>query len=236
MFKAIVGLSFLVAVFFAPALAEDSKLTRTIQVNGHGEVRVVPDMAVVTMGVVTSAPDSKSALAANTKAMSNLMAQLKAANVADKDIQTSNFAVQPQMDYSQKDGKAPKVLGYEVSNTVTVSLRKVESIGDVLDKVVAAGSNQINGISFTVVDPQAATDEARKAAMADAQRKATLLSTAGGVKLGPITSITEGGAIQPQPVIMMRSRAMAADAASPVPVAQGEQVISADVNVVWALE
>jgi uncharacterized protein YggE len=164
------------------------------------------------------------------------MAQLKAANVAEKDVQTSNFSVQPIYDYgNNSNNQPPKVSGYQVSNTVIVTLRKIDSVGDVLDKLVSAGSNQINGVSFSIANPQAALDDARKAAVADALRKANVLTSAAGVKLGAITSISEGGEAPPQPVVMMRAKTMAADAA-PVPVAQGEQTVGADVNVVWTIE
>ncbi len=219
----------------APSWADDAKLVRTLQINGHGEVHQAPDLAIVTTGVVTSAVDAKSALAANTKSMTALFAVLKSVDIADKDVQTSNFSVQPQYDYSKNNGQPPKVVGYQVSNNVTVTVRKVDALGDVLDKLVSSGSNQVSGISFSIADPQAALDAARKAAMADALRKANVLSSAAGVKLGAVASISEGGESMPQPVVMMRAKAMSPDAA-PVPIAQGEQLIGADVNVVWSIE
>lgn len=235
MLKTIVAFVLLAVLAVLPARAEEAKPMRSIQISGHGEVRQAPDLAIVTTGVVTSAADAKSALASNTTAMTALFAQLKASNVADKDVQTSNFSVQPQYDYGQNNNQPPKITGYQVSNTVTVTLRKLDSVGDVLDKLVSSGSNQVGGISFSIADPQAALDEARKAAMADALRKANVITGAAGVKLGVIMSLTEGGDNAPPPVIMMRAKAMAAEAA-PVPVAQGEQVIGADVNVVWTIE
>lgn len=235
MLKTIVAFVLLAALAVSPARAEEAKPMRTIQISGHGEVRQAPDLAIVTTGVVTSAVDAKSALAANTTSMTALFAQLKASNVVEKDVQTSNFSVQPQYDYGQNNGQAPKITGYQVSNTVTVTLRKLDSVGDVLDKLVTSGSNQVNGVSFSIADPQAALDEARKAAVADALRKANVLSGAAGVKLGSIVSLTEGSNNVQPPVVMMRAKAMAADA-GPVPVAEGEQTVGADVNVVWMIE
>lgn len=235
MLKTIIAFAVLAWLAASPVLAEEAKPMRTIQITGHGEVNQAPDLAIVTTGVVTAAADAKAALAANTKAMTALLSELKAAAVADKDVQTSNFSVQPQYDYGQNNNQPPKITGYQVSNTVTVTLRKLGSVGDVLDKLVSSGSNQVSGISFSIADPQAAQDEARKAAMADAVRKANVITSAAGVKLGMITSLSEGGDTAPQPVVMMRAKTMAADAA-PVPVAQGEQVIGADVNVVWTIE
>ena len=235
MLKIIAALA-LISALAAPAWAEDSKVTRTIQLSGHGEVRQAPDLAVISTGVLTSAPDAKAALAANTKAMSTLLATIKTAGVEDKDVQTSNFSVQPQYDYGQNNnGQPPKLTGYQVSNMVTVTLRKIDSVGDVLDKMVSAGSNQVSGISFSIADPQGALDEARKAAMADALHKATVLSAAAGVKLGSIVSLSEGGGTVQPPIVMMRAKTAAMDAA-PVPMAEGEQIVGADINVVWTIE
>lgn len=235
MLKTIAAL-FIVSALAAPAWAEDSKMVRTIQLAGHGEVRQAPDLAVVSTGVLTSAADAKAALAANTKAMSALLATIKTAGVEDKDVQTSNFSVQPQYDYGQNNnGQPPKLTGYQVSNMVTVTLRKIDSVGDVLDKMVSAGSNQVSGISFSIADPQAALDEARKAAMADALHKANVLSAAAGVKLGSIVSLSEGGGTVQPPIVMMRAKAAPMDAA-PVPMAEGEQIVGADINVIWTIE
>jgi uncharacterized protein len=223
------------AATFNPAFAEDIKLIRSISLNGHGEVRVAPDLAIVTMGVMSSAVTAQEALAANTKAMTELMAALKAANIEPKDIQTSNFSVNPRYDYGQNNGQPAKLTGYDVANNVTVTLRKIDSMGDLLDKAVSAGSNQINGVSFSVANPQDAMDEARKDAVKDAKRKADLYAAATSTTIGNLISLSEGVSTEPQPM-MMRGKMMAASSdSSPVPIAQGEQVISVDVNVAWEI-
>jgi uncharacterized protein YggE len=231
-------LSFAAAAFAAmltaamPAHAEESRMPRLISLSGHGEVRRVPDLATVTTGVLSQAATAAEALAANTKAMNALFAALKDAGIENKDVQTSNFMVQPR--YNFQDGKAPELVGYDVSNNVTVRVRKIAELGAILDKVVQAGSNQINGIGFEVSEPEAALDEARKLATVDATRKAKLYAEAMGVTLGPVTSISEGGGYQP-PMPMARAGAMMADAAAPVPVAAGEQALSIDVNITWEI-
>lgn len=217
-----------------PAFAEDNKLIRTISLTGHGEVRVAPDLAIVTMGVLSSTTTAQDALAANTKAMTDLMAALKAADIEAKDIQTSNFSVNPRYDYGQNNGQPPKLTGYDVSNNVAVIVHKIGSIGDLLDKAVTSGSNQINGISFSIANPQAAMDEARKKAVTDAKRKAELYVAATSVTLGNVISLSEGGDNY-QPPMPMQSKMMAADS-SPVPIAQGEQVISVDINISWEIK
>lgn len=229
--------SALAALLFAasPSLADEVKMPRTISLSGHGEVKAAPDMAIVTTGVSTQAATAADALAANTTAMTALFAALKAAGIAEKDMQTSNFMIQPRYDYN--DGKQPPLLvGYDVSNNVTVTVRQVDGLGALLDTVVKAGSNQINGISFDVSKPTEALDEARRLAAADATRKAKLYAETMGVTLGPVLSISEGVSYQP-PVPMLRTAAAPmADAARPVPVAAGEQTLAMDVNITWEIQ
>jgi uncharacterized protein YggE len=217
-----------------PAWADEMKMQRTIALTGHGEVRQAPDLATVTAGVVSQAATAKDALAANTADMERVMAALKAAGIAEKDIQTSNFTVQPRYDYS-KDGRAPSLAGYDVSNTVSVTLRQLDMLGTVLDQLVQSGANQINGVSFGIDKPDEALDEARKQALADARHKAEIYAAAGGVSIGKLITIVEGGGYTP-PAPVMRARVMALDQAAPVPIAAGEQVLAIDVNVTWELE
>lgn len=225
------------AVFLAaasPSFADEVKMPRTISLSGHGEVKSAPDLAVVTTGVMTQGVTAADALAANTTAMTSLFAALKEAGIAEKDMQTSNFMIQPRYDYN--DGKQPPVLlGYDVSNNVTVIVRKLDGLGALLDKVVQAGSNQINGIAFDVSKPTEALDEARKLATADATRKAKLYADAMGVKLGPVLAINEAS-YQPPPQMLRTSAAPMAEGARPVPVAAGELTLAVDVSINWEIQ
>ena len=235
MFRSLLAASAMTAAvaLTSPALAGEHAMPRTISLSGHGEVRLAPDTAIVNLGVASQAPAAKDALAANTAAMQAVFAALKAAGIEDKDVQTSNFMVQPRYNFNN-EGKAPTLIGYEVSNSVTVTVRKLDTLGGVLDAVVQAGSNQINGIQFDMSKPDAALDEARKLAVADARRKAEIYAAAASVNLGNILSISEGSfAAPPQP--MMRTT-MKMDAAAPVPIAQGEQTLAVDVNIVWEIK
>ncbi len=235
MFSKIIALSIIVlgGIFLSPAFADDAKLPRTLSLSGHGEVRLAPDMAIVTVGAMSSAATAREALDANTKAMESIIASLTKAKIEMRDIQTSNFGVNPRYDYGQGGNQPPKVLGYDVSNNVNVTIRKLDTLGAVLDAVVSAGSNQINGVMFQLAKPDTATDEARKLAVADARRKANIYAGASGVTLGNIVSISEGGGYQPPSPMFktMRSEAMPAD----VPIAQGEQVIAVDANITWEI-
>ncbi len=217
----------------SPAFAEGGKMPRIISLSGHGEVRATPDLAYVTSGVVTQGATAAEALAANTKAMTDLFAALKDSGIEDRDVQTSNFSVQPRYDFS--NNQAPKMVGYDVSNNVTVTLRKVDTLGALLDRMVQSGSNQISGISFDVSKPDDAMDEARKLATEDATRKAKVYAKAMGIELGNVMQVSEGSAAQP-PMPMVRSTMMKADAAPPVPMAAGEQTLAVDVNVIWEIK
>jgi uncharacterized protein len=229
--------SILLATLLAanPVLADEVKMSRIISLSGHGEVRAVPDMAAISMGIMSSAETARAALDANTKAMTELMANLKAANIEDKDITTANFSVNPRLDYGQNGGQVPKLVGYDVTNQVTVIIQKIDGLGALLDKAVSSGSNQINGISFSVSNPDAAMDEARKLAVKDAMHKAQIYADAASINLGNIMSISEGGGMTEPPVMFNRAKTMAADSA-PVPIAQGSQVISVDVNITWEIK
>jgi uncharacterized protein len=226
----------IVSAFVAtPAFAEGPK--RPLVLSGHGEVKMAPDMAIVELGTLSQAPTAKAALDANTAKMAALIALLKSTGIDDKDMQTSNFSVGPRYENSGVSGQPPKITGYEVSNSVSVIVHKLDGLGAILDKAVAAGSNQINGISFGLTNSQSAQDEARKAAVADALHKAALLTEAAGVKLGALQSMSEQGGMMPMPMAKMASMQVTrmADSA-PVPVAQGQIDVTADVNMVWEME
>ena len=226
-------------ILFSSAEAEDVRKTHFLTLQGHGEVKAKPDMAMVEMGTLSQALTAKAALDANTAKVTALIAMLKASGIEDKDIQTSNFSVGPRYDNGSVSGRSPKFVGYDVTNSVTATVHKLADLGGILDKAVDVGSNQINSIAFGVDEPQALQDEARKSAVADALRRAKLLTEAAGTKLGAIATITEGASYAPMP---MRERGIAMDsmakvaASAPVPMAQGEMTISADVNMVWELE
>jgi uncharacterized protein len=217
-----------------PAAAHDDDARRMITIVGHGEVKLAPDLAIITLGVMNSAATAREALDANNTAMNNVMTALKAAGIAATDIQTSNFSISPRYDYGQDNRQPPKVVAYDVSNTVTITVRKLDTLGAVLDQTVSQGSNQINGIMFSVADPGPAQDEARKLAVDDAKRKAKIFASAAGIGLGDVISLSE--AVGYPPPVPTYRKTMQADAASTVPIAQGEQTVAVDVNIVWEIE
>jgi len=215
-------------------------LAGTITIEGRGEVLAAPDMAQINSGVTTQGASAREALDANTAAMGELIAALKAAGIEARDIQTSGFSVNPNYVYSDERDEngyslPPRINGYQVSNTVTVTVRKLDDLGTILDKSVTIGANTINGVSFSVADPSELYNEARKAAFADARAKAELYADAANVALDEIVSISETqgyNAPQPYPMYARADVAMA----QAVPVEAGEMAFAINVSVQWELD
>jgi uncharacterized protein YggE len=211
----------------APAWAADP---RSISMTGHGEVRAVPDMVQVSAGVTSNATTAAQALAANSSRMKSVFAALEKLGVPEKNIQTTSFFVSPQ--YTNGENNNPRRLtGYQVSNEVSVRLDDVGKLGTALDALVTAGANQMNGISFSIQNTAPVLEKARTQAIADARLRAETYAKAAGVSLGPILSISEGNTEAPRP--MYRMAASMADAR--VPVAAGEQSVTADAMLVWEI-
>lgn len=214
-----------------PALADE---TPTMTLSGQGEVEVIPDMAMVSIGVETEGKTAGEALAANTEQAGAVIATLKEAGIEPRDLQTSNFSIQPvYADRKSYQDGAPRIIGYRVFNQVSARVRALDDLGSILDKVVSTGANRINGVSFGVSEEGEARDLARTRAVEDAARKARLYAEAAGVTLGQILSITEverGGG--PRPMVMMEARA----AAAPVPIEAGSAAILSRVNITWQID
>ena len=224
----------------APAMAQEMKQpVRTITIQGEGSVTAKPDTASVNAGVVTEAETAREALTANTDKMSKVFSAIKSAGIAEDDIRTSNFSVSPVYSHSPRkpDGsqEEPKITGYRAFNNVSVIIRDLTKVGAVLDELVTAGANNVNGVNFYIDDTQALTDKARTQAVEDALRRATLLTQAASANLGKVITISENGGYTPQPVMMMRAEA-ADFGGKAAPVAGGTQEITANVTLVIELE
>lgn len=203
-----------------------------LSVSATAESRRVPDVATISTGVVTQATDANAAMRANAVQMDKVMAAIRAAGIADRDVQTSGINLNPQYRYAEN--QPPAITGYQASNTVNVKVRDLSRLGKVLDAFVASGANQINGPSFEVDNPEQAYDEARLAAVQKAQARARTYADALGLKVRRIVSISEGGASFPRPMLMMR--ATAADAAyKETAVSPGETALSVNIDVVFEL-
>lgn len=211
-------------------MAEDGKMQRSISVSAEGSVLAKPDVARIQSGVVSEAASAREALAANSATMQKLISALKAAGIAAADLQTSSLNVQPRYAHD-RDGKAPRIDGYSVHNDLSVVVRELPRLGEILDQLVTLGANQIGGLHFDVSEADQLRDEARKAAIANARKRAELYAAAAGVALGDVLSISESEA-----VIAPRGPMLARAAMSAVPIEEGSQRIEVRVSVVWALK
>ncbi len=231
-------LGLVLAIFAAPlALRADTGGTsspRVLSVSGEGEMRAAPNAAQLSAGVVTSARTAAAALAENSKAMNAVFGALHEAGIAERSIQTSGFNVSPQYATDKNGAFTARITGYQVSNTVDVTVDDLGKTGPTLDALVASGANSIGEISFTIKDPKPLMAQARTAAVADAIARAQTLAKAAGVTLGPIISITESGGYQP-PRPMYRMAMEAGVAAAPPPIAGGEESVTASVSIIWEI-
>ncbi|WP_046868796.1 SIMPL domain-containing protein [Microvirga massiliensis] len=217
------------ALTASPALSQPTDLPPRITITGTGKVTATPDIASVSIGVVTSAETASEALRANNSAMGETTDMLVRTGVERRDMVTSGFSVQPQ--YDGRSGK-PIQVGFSVTNSLSVRLRDISRVGDVLDAAVKLGSNQIGGIAFDISNKEPFLVKAREAAVADAKQAAQTFARAADLKLVRIISITEsydtGG---PRP---MEMRTMAV--ASSVPIQPGENTVKASVTIAWEIE
>lgn len=205
---------------------------RTISVSGIGEVQAKPDMATITLGVETEASEAAQALNDNSQAMEKLLQVLQEHGLKEKDIQTTNLNVSPR--YDRSDSRTtPKIIGYTVTNQVRVTVRDLDKLGKLLDASVETAANRIHGISFDVSEPDQLLDKARHQAMQHALHKAQQLAKDADVKLGEPLQISESSSNPPRPVYARQS--LAADASKAVPISRGQQTITANVSVVFAI-
>lgn len=203
-----------------------------LSVSAQADASRAPDVATVSTGVVTQAADANAALRANAVAMEKVIATIKAAGVADRDVQTSGIGVNPQFKYA--DNQPPVITGYQASNTVNVKVRDIAKVGTVLDALVASGANQINGPTFEIDQPEPVYDEARRAALAKAQARAAMYAKTLGLQVKRIVSISEGGGfVRPQP--LMKAMAMDRAQSPETSVSPGETTLSATLDVVFEL-
>jgi uncharacterized protein YggE len=215
-----------------------------LSVSAEGQSRRSPDLALFSAGVVTQADTAAEALAANSRRMERVVAALKQAGIADRDIQTSAISLQPRYTNPEPprpyDGvqkpEAPRIVGYEAHNNVQVRVRRLDRMGRIIDTLVSEGANQVNGPSFTLDEPSAALDEARTEAVANARKRAELYASAAGMRVERILTISEGGGYYPmQEVFAVGRGAMAPPPPPPTPVAPGELTLGVSVSVQFEL-
>lgn len=229
--------SALMAALFAaslalPVQAQAQEPLRQISVSGEGSVEVEPDMATITLGVTQQAKEAGAAMQATSDAVSQVLARLETAGIAQRDLQTRQLTLSTVWSQPRGEDQERQITGFVASNTVLVRVRDMDALGGILDAVISEGANNFSGLRFGVQNPDPLQDEARKRAVADAMARARLLAEAAGVTLGPVLTINDQGGSQPMPMAEMSTMRLAS---AKVPVAAGEISVSASVSMVFAI-
>lgn len=220
------------ALLSAGTVSADDTPPRMISVTGSGSVQAAPDMANITIGVSTVAPTARAALDTNNAQTTKMFTFLRSAGIANKDMQSTNLSVSPQYrNFRPNENRQPEIIGYMVNNSVRVAVRKLSSFGEVLDGVVTAGANNINGIRFDISERKTLTRNAMANAVKDGIAQARNIAAAAGLELGPILSISQSGGFRPPQQFLARSMA-----AESVPIAAGELSVGASASMVFAIE
>ena len=203
-----------------------------LDISASGEVTRVPDLAIISAGVVTRSAGASGAIQQAAARMARVREALRQAGIADRDIQTSNISLNPE--YTYANNQPPKLNGYTASNQVSVRFRDIASAGAILDALVKEGANQINGPNLTIDKPEAALDEARAKAVATGRARAELYARALGMRIVRVVSISESGGYSPPPPmpVMMVERAQAADSK----IDPGEQKLQVNLAMTFELQ
>jgi uncharacterized protein YggE len=228
------------AALSTPAAAQQApSITQTIagtrlDITATGEVTRVPDVAIITAGVVTRSATASGAIQDAANRMQRVLAALKSAGVEDRDIQTSSVNLNPE--YRYPENQSPQLTGYSATNQLTIRFRDIRNSGKILDALVGQGANQINGPTLTIDKPEAALDEARAKAIAEARSRAELYARSLGMRVARVVSVSEGGGSFPVPPPMpMYARAEAAQAAD-TKIVPGEQKLQVSLAVTFELQ
>jgi uncharacterized protein len=236
--RKILPLAFAAALMLPLAANAQEAMQQTprIVVAGEGEAAVAPDMAWLNLSVTREAKTARAALDDANEAIAGVIAALKQAGVEDRDLQTSGLSIQPRYVYPQSndDNREPRIVGYQVTNSLTVRVRDLARLGEVIDRAVTLGVNQGGGITFDNDDPSEAMTEARRRAVADAVAKARTLAEAAQVDLGRVVEISESAPAEP-PIPMPKMMRMEAAQDAAVPIEAGENTYRVRVRVTFEI-
>jgi uncharacterized protein len=204
-----------------------------LEVSATGEATRVPDLAIISAGVVTRQTTATAAIQENAARMERVLSALRRAGIGERDVQTSSINLNPE--YRYQENRAPQLVGYTASNQVSIRFRDIRNTGKILDALVAEGANQINGPTLTIDKPEAALDEARLKALANGRARADVYARALGRRVARIVSISESGGSYPVPPpmpMMMEARAQNADSK----ILPGEQKLQVTLSIVFDLQ
>jgi hypothetical protein len=223
----------------APATAQQSAIAQSISgtrldISATGEATRVPDVAIISAGVVTKATTARAALSQNATQMERVRAALKRAGIADRDIQTSTINLNPEYRYA--DNQPPTLTGYSATNQLNIRFRDIAKSGDILDALVAQGANSISGPNLTIDKPDEATDEARTKALGVGRARAEQYARALGMRVVRLVSVSEsGGGYAPPPPMPMAVMAQARER-DYTKIDPGEQKLSVTLGMVFELQ
>ena len=203
----------------------------TLQVSAYGEIELPPDMATLVLGEETTGPTAAAAARSNAELMTRVIAAIKAADVPERDIQTSQLSLAPQ--YAYEANQPPRLTGYQASNQVRVAVHDLARLGRVVDAVVGAGATNVGQIEFGLANPVAAENSARVAAVKALEDKAGLYAQATGYRIGRLVNLSEGGT--ERPVMPMPMMALAAKAQAATPIATGQIKVRVDITGMFEL-
>lgn len=217
-----------------PVVADTMFRATTLSVSAYGETEVAPNKATISLGVQTDAPTAQAAIAANAQKMSRVIAALKKGGLQDREIQTSNLSLSPQ--YVYQENLPPRLTGYQASNQVTITVRELSRLGQIVDATVNAGADTVGGISFGVEDQTQAENDARLEAVRALQAKADVYARATGYRVARLVTLNEGSSYAaPPPVPPMMMRAEAAKYDSVTQISPGEVKVRVDVSATYEL-
>lgn len=235
----LVAAGLLVASTLSVHAAEPPPLP-VVEVTGVGEARAAPDMAVIDLTVAREADTAREATSAANEAMTAVLARLRDMGIAERDLQTRRFAIEPRIEYPKQapeEPRAPRVVGYTARNALTVRVRELSMVGQVIDQAITLGVNQGGDVRFVNENPAAVLREARAAAMTDARDRATTLVEAIGARLGPVQHIAEHQERpMPRPLAATRMMEASDSGEAGVPLASGENTYTVTVQARWAIE
>jgi uncharacterized protein YggE len=230
-FAAVLSTTALTAASPALAQSDPAFAATTLNLTAYGEAKADPDMATITLGVETNGATAADAMQANAAQMAKVVAALKRAGIADRDLQTANLSLNPQYVYEQN--QPPKLTGYQASNQMMVTVKDLSKLGAVVDASVSAGATNVGQIAFGLSNPVAAENTARVAAVKALQDKASLYANFTGYRIGRLVNLSEGGGYTVEPPRPMMAAAF--KAAAPTPVEAGTVKVRVDISGMFEL-
>lgn len=207
--------------------------TDTFTVTGEGKVTMIPDIALVNVGVTAQGPSVSAVQDQLNKKMNAVTAAVKRIGVDGKDIQTSNYNISPTYDYT---GDTQRITGYQANSNLTIKVRKIDNANAVIDAATANGANQVGGVTFDVDNKTKAENQAREQAVADAKSKADVAAKAAGFHLGRIINYSEGGNPSPRPMPLMENAIAGGLAKAPTQVEPGSSEVIIDVTLSYEID